>query len=1078
LAADAITNQDKARRAAAAAATTLAALGLCGVTALAPVRPALAADEEAPAPHGPAPAPEPEVPPTRPYAPPPSPEGGSVPAPAPTTPPATAPTDPPPVPTGEVTGGGTPPAPAAPAADPAAPTPDPMVAGVTPADGDKTAPAGKDGKPVRRATPDGRGVFGGNSAEKFLGPLGKGLFVSGGASLTSRNYSLTGTDQARQAYDQQFNFQGFGTSRVGPFQQNMDLTIQGKVFDVFNVNARLTNNRQGNYYNQSFGFNYDKRGTKVSLGDMVSASLPGNQFVTLTRTLRGLMFGRDFGGGSSFQGVASLTNSVTRRGSFRGNGTRGPYPMNAASIIPGSVTVRLNGRELADGQDYVVEPQLGQITFQNGTIINEADTVEYTYESQNFNSTPGLLTGMRFDQAFGGGAALGVTLLRQTPTGSGRGVSQYTERAAVPSDLTNTISTVAEIQPNTPVQVKYIPTDEVLVEGKDYQLNRPLHYIRLLRGFAPDPYNVFSLEIKYQPVRQAGVGGQKTVLGLDGQARLGSAATLTMQLGQSQGQSGAGDSGTAMSLTATFKGSNKLSGDIGWTDIGQGFSTIDSVAGAFLQIQKGLRGSLNYTPSKFLTVRSSMNQSRIATEQSVASSATGTDGSDSTSAATPTRQLVWSNNTNWNTGVSLLMPNWPRIDLSHNQTNQTSQYGGSSRSSFTSDQLNMAWQKGILGLSSSLGRTVSRGRSVFASTGYASDLTGLGTGYTTSTSDSASNTARFDLSLNPTWWLAFRGALGFSRSTSGGTYGGTTNARDTSFGLRLPLIPDRLEFGVNWVDSSNGRRTAADAGTGTTGNGSQFSDYEDGQRTRTTSFNARYVPFEALDLNLDLSKSLNLVPGYDNTDTTSSSLSASYTPFPRLNLTGSFTDQRLRYLGSQSGNSNNRSYSMGAQAGPFGKLTLSASFQRLNTGSAINYTTGGTSTGGGIGGINIPGAGTGFNTGTGTTNTGTTYFGQQQDMNIFSLRADYPIGGNRSLFLQWQSLDARSPEGDTSAGGSSSYYTANNYKRGVGTLGMEIRLNDLMSFTLESNLINMTDRNQSRYSYRARALNMDLSARF
>jgi len=903
--------------------------------------------------------------------------------------------------------------------------------------------------------------FQGNSAERWLGSWARNLYVSGGSSLSSRSFSVQGSAQAQELYEQQNNALFFGTRQLGPFQQNMDLTIQGSLFNAFNVNARLTNTRQGNYLNQSFGFNYKSKGTEFNIGD-VNASLPGNEFVTFARTLRGLTFGRDFGNGMRLQGVASITQAVTRRGTFFGNGTRGPFPLNTSYIIEGSERVRLNGRDLQRGSDYVIDYLIGQITFQGGLIVNPEDTVEYTYEAQNFNSTPGILGGLRWEMPLGEGNQIGFTWLQQKSTSGSRGTQEIVERFPVVEDLSYPYNLASIIEPGTPVEIRYL--EQLLVENVDYQLNRDQRFFRLLRRFPPDTaFNgTLSLSARYRPVRQSSVGGDRSVLGIDGSYKLNQNVDFNLQLGQSGGQQN--QSGNAMSLTTTFRSDfggrdGALSGSLNWRDIGAGYSNIDSVAGAFQRAEKGIRGSLNFAPTSYLQITSSLNQTKLA------STSFNTGGTDANNPAS----LIWNDNRNFNLGFSLTLPNLPKLDFSHAETTQKALVESGTTSKFSSQQLNLNWQKGIVGLSASLGRTASRGRTVFT-TGYTNPLGGLTTGsligdYTnglnTSHTDSASNNSRFRISLNPASWISVVGSLGFSKTKYGSTSltnesGSTTDARDSSIGVSLPLN-SRLAFTLNYVESSNGR-TATGNSNPNNGGGTVIDNSIAGQRTRTYGLNAHYIPWDNLDLNFDLSRSLQLIPGYDNTNNNTFQFTASYTPDPRISILANVVSQDVQYIGTQQGNSGNKSYSLSATAGPFGKLTYTASYQFMDTGSLL-YNTGSSV---------IPGIG---DTGGSLTN----YLSQNQNLTIWSLRADYPIGPNRSIFLQWQSLDSRSPG---SGNGTMDYYTASNYRRGAGTLGLAFRLSELLNLTFDVNLIDMSDRERPDYSYRARALNMDLSARF
>jgi hypothetical protein len=92
------------------------------------------------------------------------------------------------------------------------------------------------------------------------------------------------------------------------------------------------------------------------------------------------------------------------------------------------------------------------------------------------------------------------------------------------------------------------------------------------------------------------------------------------------------------------------------------------------------------------------------------------------------------------------------------------------------------------------------------------------------------------------------------------------------------------------------------------------------------------------------------------------------------------------------------------------------------------------------------GLGTGYNGGgIGVSYPGVTGFAQQQNLNIFSAQVDYLVGGGRTLFARWQSLDTRSPyaASETQFGGGS-YRSAANTRRAVGTIGFYLPFTSIM----------------------------------
>ncbi|MBC8135832.1 MAG: hypothetical protein H8F28_08110, partial [Fibrella sp.] len=661
----------------------LLSLGLCGVTVLA--LPALADDT----PPSPIPSPAPSPTPT------PSPMPSPVPVPSPA-----------PVPSQE-------PAPS-PSPSPTPPSPTAQEDATTTEPLDEEAKKEEKERRHKEAVERNRQQTRGNSLGRFvggtLGSLLDNVYIAGGTSLSSRSYSVSGSQSAQSSYRESVNSQGFGTQQIGPFQQNLDLTVTGRVLDAFTLDGRFSNTRQNNYFNQTFGINYRAKGTSFNLGD-VSAALPGNEFVTFARTVRGLSFGRDFGNGVRIQGVGSYTQAVARRGTFQGNSSRGPYPLQSSSILEGSERVQLNGVDMVPGQDYQIDYLFGQMTFLSGRIINPEDTVVYTYEAQNYNSSPGLLTGLRFDLTPKASPyAVGFTWLQQKQLSGNQGVAEITERFPVNNDLGYQYQLASGIEAGTPVEVRYL--DDLLVENIDYQLVRGSRFFRLIRKLPPDTaFNAtVSLSIRYRPVRQSSIAGDRGIMGLDGNFRVNNTTNLAWQYGRSQNTVQGANSGDAMSLNATFGGGGRngigvWNGTLGWRNIGDTYAGIDSTSAAFLRAEKGLRGTLSFRPTSFLSLTTSMNQSQIGSQFATTNATEGTQNN----------ALSWSNNTQWQGGFTLSLPKMPRIDFAHSQVTQGTQGATGSKSNYGSDQLNLNYQIGMLGMSGSFGRTVSRGQSVFSS---------------------------------------------------------------------------------------------------------------------------------------------------------------------------------------------------------------------------------------------------------------------------------------------------------------------------------------------------------------------------
>ncbi len=577
-------------------------------------------------------------------------------------------------------------------------------------------------------------------------------------------------------------------------------------------------------------------------------------------------------------------------------------------------------------------------------------------------------------------------------------------------------------------------------------------------------------------------------MGLDGNVRVNRTTNLAWQYGRSSNTVQSASGGDAMSLNATFGGGSgktvgRWNGTLGWRNIGDTYAGIDSISNAFLRAEKGLRGTLAYSPTSFLSLTSSMNQSQIGSQ----ALNTGTDGTQQST-------FSWNNNTQYQGGFSLSLRKLPRLDFTHSQIEQKASGGIGSTSHYASDQANVNYQVGILGVSGSLGRTLSRGQSVFA-TGFTNTLTGgpatsttlasqlsSGTFANSSATDSQSDTGRLTLSLSPFSWLNINTATGVSRTRYGssgtsGVAGSSSDARDNSLGARLQLR-ENLSFGFDLANSTNGRtdlQSSSQTGIGIAS-----------QRTQTTAFDVRYQPRPSIELTAQVGHSLQLVPGYENSDSTTTALGITFAPIPQFTFFGSLSGQKLRYLGSQQGNSDDTTFQFQATAGPFAralgplkKMTYSASWQHVNTGSALATSLANTGNGssliGTTGGVTpISTGGAGSLSRAAAIDPGYTL--QKQFLSLWSLRADYPVATRQTLYFSWQAIDSRSPLSGTTAG--SSYYTASNYQRGNGAVGYDYRLNEYLSLTTNWNLIQVHDREKSDLSYQARAFNMDLSMKF
>lgn len=969
-----------------------------------------------------------------------------------------------------------------PASDP--PVSDPPVVEPTPV----PTPKPKKPKVSLKSVGGGNGAVEGGNGEKVLGPIGKGLSFTGGWSLTGRSNSVSGSTQARSWYDYQNNNNFVNTRPLGPFQQNLDLHVQGKLLNLFDVNATLTNDKFRASQQQFVGLNFeDGKGTKLSLGD-VNATLSGNELVSFSRNLQGLLVSREFGKGASggkLTGVASITRALTRRGNFQGNGTTGPYFVNAQQIMQGSETILLNGQKLAPGQDYKLDYFTGQLDMLNSRILNRQDTVEYTYEAQSFNTQAGVLTGLRYDLPQTGKTTMGFTILNQKAGAGGvRGAAKLvTQYFPVVGDINYRYFLDSPPQGGKPTAVRY--QNRLLTEGIDYAYNASLNYLQLRVALPPDTSitGISSLAADYTPTVQAGVGGDRRVFGFDAATALPGNGRVNLQLGQSDGADKT-RSGMGVTLATTFQ--SPANAKRTWTltntlrNIEPGFSSIDSTSSAFLRAEQTLATNFTYNPGKLWDATVRLSEGK---QGSSGLTSTGT-GAGTTAAS----GLTWAGDRSLNLGINIKPESksgrpLPQFSLRHDDRSQS--YTGS-RSSYLSDMLNVRWtpkKDGALSLDGSLGRTASRGRSVFA-TAY-TDTVGTGTSSTDSgtllggyrsgasgtSTDSASNLANLGIRYAVNSRFSVNGSLGLSQTSylSGGTTATTsvagtgTTQRDLGLGFRFQVTPALL---VEWTGSegANGQSVAGYYGStgGVAGTGTST-----GQKTRNQNATLRFSPTEKLDFSLSHRQQLSLIPGYDSTSNVSTDLSATANISPTFVLGAQVAQTNNTYV-SGGGKSDNLSYGITTQHGPFGKLTFNTSFSRYSYGAglgSLSTGTGGTGVGSGIGG----GSTTSFGASDGITNA-------------FGVRANYDLPG-ASLFLLFSNTN-QTPSGsstNTGTGNSlsgSAYHSSSNFRDNDLQLGAQWKLTELVGMTFSTRLANRKDREDAQYSYRARTFNVDFGLRF
>lgn len=218
-------------------------------------------------------------------------------------------------------------------------------------------------------------------------------------------------------------------------------------------------------------------------------------------------------------GLFSESKSYQKTQSFSGNGTYGPYRIDAIEILPGSETVQVNG-ETVPADEYQIDYFVGKVTFCSEDmppecrVISESDRVQITYEQR-------LLMALRGEGVTGVGAAyrpdmkllneVGFSYLNEEALMSEQQVkvegtysitlaelnAQTAGTDRMPADATPSQTIVLPIPENSPIEASgYLLLDfgfenvkvgdTVLRSGTDYVIKIPDDYARgIIRLLAP-----------------------------------------------------------------------------------------------------------------------------------------------------------------------------------------------------------------------------------------------------------------------------------------------------------------------------------------------------------------------------------------------------------------------------------------------------------------------------------------------------------------------------------------------------------------------------------------------------------------
>lgn len=409
--------------------------------------------------------------------------------------------------------------------------------------------------------------------------------ITGYRRLGYHNQRVTGD---REAYDI-LEYGGLGNRT---FTDTGAISLTGrKVLGLFNFQATILDSRLTDPQAQKFSLNYEKKGLTVDAGDIQGSLLNTNPFASFSKTLRGVSLGYR-SGGFQVKAIRSQARGSARTVTLPGNNSVGPYYLQVSQIVNGSESVRVDGVEKTLGRDYIVNYELGSITFLD-QIIPPTSSIVVSFEALGFNAREGVVQGAGISYDFGKYGRVGVTAMQQLARGS-TGLSQRLEKFQGFGDASRAYILQFEPLDGQPFIVRVDGVEQVL--GVDYVFDAATKSIFYFTRFMPFTSNI---DVLYTPRPTTTADGDRENLGFDYRIPLGKhGGNGSLLLSQATGRLKSElepMSGTARGARLDYKTGNlELRGSL--RDVPSTYVSVETRG--FNRNEKSSDWSATYTPSK------------------------------------------------------------------------------------------------------------------------------------------------------------------------------------------------------------------------------------------------------------------------------------------------------------------------------------------------------------------------------------------------------------------------------------------------------------------------------------------------
>ena len=430
--------------------------------------------------------------------------------------------------------------------------------------------------------------------------------ISGYRRVSYHNHQITGDGEA-------FELGNYGGQGDKAFTDFGNVRINGTdVFGAINFDFVIQDSRFQDPQGQRFSIDVDRGPWTVNLGDIRGSLLNTNRFSTFTKTLNGASLGYE-AGPLRAKAVYSDVKGAPRTVTINGTNSAGPYYLQSSQIVRGSERIEVDGVPQVLGQDYVINYEIGSVTFVNRStgeakIIPPTSTIVASYEVFGFSGSRGRVQAVGLAYNVLDFVTVGLTGMQQVRGGSG-GLSTRLEKFQ------------GFGAPSTPYFLQFEPlqTQPIVIrvngilqtEGVDYFFDAENPSIFFFTRFMPATDNI---DVLYTPKPTSTVDGDRQTFGWDLNFPLGKAGRAgSLRYSEATGRltnTPTPSSGTARGIDLRW-GEGPLTYVGSLRNIPSGYVNVETVG--FSRNENAMDSRLTYTPSSLFSYSLTHQNASVAT---------------------------------------------------------------------------------------------------------------------------------------------------------------------------------------------------------------------------------------------------------------------------------------------------------------------------------------------------------------------------------------------------------------------------------------------------------------------------------